>query len=190
MRTTETTQRVGHGGGVSTPARGFTMIELMITIAIAGIMLALAMPDFREFSVRNQVTQSTNELIVDLNLARAEAVKRGVRTRLEQVGSWTSGWKVTADTGNDGTFATTLKEHTAMPVGYGVKGTAAASPIEFGPSGTIANVGGVVPAAPTAVEFLVCRPDKNLVKARRITASLAGVVTSYRNNSTSALVCT
>lgn len=58
---------------------GFTLIELMITIAIAGILLAVAAPSFRDLLLNNRIATQTNELISDLALARSEAAKRGVR---------------------------------------------------------------------------------------------------------------
>lgn len=53
-----------------TPQRGFTMVELMVTIAVAAILTAVALPNFRDFMRRNAVTSHTNELLADLSYAR------------------------------------------------------------------------------------------------------------------------
>ncbi|MDZ7790740.1 MAG: GspH/FimT family pseudopilin [Xanthomonadales bacterium] len=57
--------------------QGFTVIELMITMAVLVILLAVAVPSFRAVIQSNRVTASTNQLLTALNFARSEAVKRG-----------------------------------------------------------------------------------------------------------------
>lgn len=61
---------------------GFTLIELMITIAIAAILLALAAPGFRDLLLNNRIATQNNDLISDLALARSEAAKRGGRVTI------------------------------------------------------------------------------------------------------------
>ena len=58
--------------------RGFTLIELMVTIAVAAILLGIAVPSFQDLVIRNRLATKANELITALNLARSEAVKRGI----------------------------------------------------------------------------------------------------------------
>ncbi len=57
-------------------ANGFTLIELMVTIAIAAILLGVGVPSFTNMIVGNRLATQTNELISGINLARSEAVKR------------------------------------------------------------------------------------------------------------------
>lgn len=56
--------------------RGFTLLELMFTIALLGTLLGLAAPSFRDFLRNSKLTASSNDLLADLNLARTEAIKR------------------------------------------------------------------------------------------------------------------
>jgi type IV fimbrial biogenesis protein FimT len=55
---------------ISNRQRGFTVVELMVTIAVAAILTAIALPNFRDFMRRNAVTSHMNELLGDLRYAR------------------------------------------------------------------------------------------------------------------------
>lgn len=57
--------------------RGFTLIELMVAIAILAILLGLAAPDLRSFIINIRLTAQINELVADITLARNEAATRG-----------------------------------------------------------------------------------------------------------------
>lgn len=60
-------------------ASGFTMIELMVTVAVMATILALAAPNFRDFIINNRLTAQINDLVADISLARSEAASRGIR---------------------------------------------------------------------------------------------------------------
>lgn len=57
-------------------AHGFSLIELMVTLAVAGVMLMVAVPSFGNLMISSQLTGMSNELASALNVARVEAVKR------------------------------------------------------------------------------------------------------------------
>jgi type IV fimbrial biogenesis protein FimT len=63
-------------------SRGFTLIELLVTVAVVAIALSLAAAGFREVIARNRMSTSVNGLIATLQLARSEAVTRGIETML------------------------------------------------------------------------------------------------------------
>ncbi|MGA0613000.1 GspH/FimT family pseudopilin [Caldimonas sp. KR1-144] len=62
--------------------RGFTMIELLIVVAIIAIVLALAAPSFRDFMAKKRVEGVQSELATDLQYARSEAVARNAKVRI------------------------------------------------------------------------------------------------------------
>jgi type IV fimbrial biogenesis protein FimT len=81
---------------------GFTLVELLITIAIAAIVLGIAIPSFSSTISSNRLTTSINELVTALNFARSEAVKRGQDVVVRKTGAnWENGWQVFADIDRD-----------------------------------------------------------------------------------------
>jgi type IV fimbrial biogenesis protein FimT len=55
---------------------GFTLLELMVTVMILGILLTIGVPNFMEFQRNNVMAAAANDLISAVLLARTEAVKR------------------------------------------------------------------------------------------------------------------
>lgn len=55
---------------------GFTLLELMFTILILSVLLGISVPNFRDFLRNSRLTATSNELLVDIKVARTEAIKR------------------------------------------------------------------------------------------------------------------
>jgi type IV fimbrial biogenesis protein FimT len=60
---------------------GFSLIELLITVAVAAVLLAMAAPSFRALTVSNALTTAANDMVGALNLARMEAIKLNATTQ-------------------------------------------------------------------------------------------------------------
>ena len=94
-----------------TRSRGMTLIELVIGIAVAGILLALASPSFQQALNGNRLSSAASELTGAVQLARAEAIRNNRRVTLcrssdgsacsSSNSSWT-GWIVFVDLNADG----------------------------------------------------------------------------------------
>src|SRR5690606_19784982 len=77
--------------------KGFTLIELIVTLLIGSILLAWGVPNYRDFKLRRMVTDNVNNISYAMNLARAEAVRYGTNVIVERNGSnWQDGWTITA----------------------------------------------------------------------------------------------
>jgi len=75
--------------------RGFTILELMITVTVAGILSMMAFPSFVTMTKNNRLTTQANDFILALNITRSEAVKRGIPTTITySTGNWANGWTI------------------------------------------------------------------------------------------------
>jgi len=104
-------------------ASGFTLLELIVAISIAGILMAMAIPSFSDMIRNNRLTTYANELVGSLNIARSEAVKRGVTVSVRKTGTYwnTSGWNVFVDNDEDGTLDAgeeVLKTYAPLPAPF------------------------------------------------------------------------
>ncbi|RMH42759.1 MAG: prepilin-type N-terminal cleavage/methylation domain-containing protein [Gammaproteobacteria bacterium] len=81
--------------GTKRAQNGLTVIELMLTIAVAGVLLAMAVPVMRGFIMDNRLTAQANALVNAIKIARTEAVKRRVSMEVAPIsGDWDNGWLV------------------------------------------------------------------------------------------------
>lgn len=92
--------------------RGFTLVELLVGLAVAAILLTIAIPGYAFLVSTSRLAAVTNDLMTALHLARSEAITHGVRVTVcktggssascSATGDWTLGWMVFVDGGTQG----------------------------------------------------------------------------------------
>lgn len=140
--------------------QGFTVLEMLITVSVLSVLVAIAVPSFRTTILNNRRAAVLNEFVVSVNFARATALTRRVpiticrtstpasdsATCADAGNGWETGWMVFVDTNNDGDRnageTEILRRHEALPAGQTLRGnTNIVNRITFGASATTVNNG-------------------------------------------------
>lgn len=140
--------------------RGLTLIEAMITLAVAAILLTLAVPSLQDFIIRNRMSTEVNNFIAALYVARSEAVKRlrdvslcptTTGTSCAASTDWAQGWMVYADIDNSNDFSpgdVVIQQNSKMPfnnignitfVTFNSRGSSNAGSFSFTDTNGVAN---------------------------------------------------
>ncbi len=168
----------------SRTAKGFTLIELIMAIALLAIFIALAVPSFFTAIQNNRITVQSNDLLTAFHLARSEALKRNQpvvvcasEDGLTCDGDWTDGWIVAEDSATPGAGAPTivrvLRVWSGPPGGFEITGP---DVLRFLPRGSMDAAMGVTFPATVQVRVDGCRGDQ----ARDILIDRSGRVASER----------
>ncbi|RQO33541.1 pilus assembly protein FimT [Herminiimonas sp. KBW02] len=82
---------------------GYSIVELLVVLAIVCILLASAVPVFQHFIQGQRLRTASNALFMAVNLARSEAIHRGRRVDLVPLDNmdWKHGWLVFIDENNN-----------------------------------------------------------------------------------------
>ena len=140
--------------------RGFTLIELMVTISVMAILLMIAVPSFNDATLGSKLGSYANNLVAGAHLARSEAIKRNAVVTLCvssngtscASGGWEQGWIVLAADG------TVVQRQQALPAGLKVNRVGGADSLTFQPSG----VGAI------SATFTVCRATPTVGGQERV----------------------
>lgn len=107
------------------PAHGFTLTELVMSIAIMGIILAFGLPSLQAMLVSNRLTAQVNDMVGALNIARSEAAKRNQLVAVSKTGNnWEGGWQVFVDSNASNSFdkgEEIVQQYGQLDAGYAIK---------------------------------------------------------------------
>jgi type IV fimbrial biogenesis protein FimT len=154
---------------------GFTLIELIATLVIAGILMALAAPSFSNFVKNNRLTTQANDIMADLAFARSEAVKSGTNitvckstdgTTCNPGAAWNDGW-IVVNTASGQVF----RAHEALTGRNTMVGTASAAP---GLTDQIVYTRTGVSGLQALEEFRICDYDRGPAQGRLIEIAITG----------------
>jgi type IV fimbrial biogenesis protein FimT len=130
---------------------GVTLIELMFTLTVMGVLLAIAIPSFESLIASSRLSTSTNDLLSTIAQSRSEAIRRGQRIVLciqdsanpgqcSAASGWEQGWLAYIDTNRDGVLdagETTLISAPRQTTNISIPANGAALSITFLPSGRV-----------------------------------------------------
>lgn len=148
--------------------KGFTLFELIVTIAVAAIIVTIGVPGFQNIVANNRAVTHTNDLVTALNLARSEATRRGTDILVcrstdgqtcDDGTDWSTGWVVRTAGGD------LLRSWPKRSGGNGIITADATSSTRFRARGSLGSGASV---------FDVQLPDCTGEKRRRVTINAAG----------------
>lgn len=172
--------RTRRGSG---PQRGFTFIELLVALSVAGVLVTIGIPAFSQMIDSVKLTSATNVFVSNLQLARSEAIKRNSRVALcksadgvscVSAGGWEQGWIVFHDANNDGLRAdseTVIRRELPLSARVRLSGNQnVARYVSFAPTGATHLLGGGFQAG----TLTVCRDSADAGEARQIILNAVG----------------
>lgn len=83
----------------SAKLKGVTLIELLVTLVVASIIVAQAIPSYRQFSIRQEINNTSNSLLVDMMFLRNAAITTGKKLTIlsKDNSNWSKGWLIFND---------------------------------------------------------------------------------------------
>ena len=159
---------------------GFTLVEMLITVGIAALLLASAVPSLQEIFYKNSSLSYSNDLRVALYRAQNEAVRRNRKITVQAKTSnnqyWEGGWNIFLDTDNDNTLDAgeeLISTYVPRTTNQTLKSKNASfgSAISFDPFGLPLGSSGS-----TNGEFWICRPDNNSTLSHTVKVDYSGYI--------------
>jgi len=114
--------------------RGFTLLELLVTVVVVAILTTVAVPNFQRTIAVNRIVSDYNEILAGLTLARSEAIKRRTKVTFElaETSPWAYQIKVAG-------VEEPIRQRSARDGRVSVTTTLSGSSLTFGALGTPAN---------------------------------------------------
>ncbi len=86
------------------PARGFTLLELLVTLTVLVLLVAVGIPSMSQQIRSNHLKTATLDLYQAVQLARTRAVTTNSRVTMRALGDWHQGWRIFLDPNHNGTW--------------------------------------------------------------------------------------
>lgn len=181
--------------------RGFTLVELLVTMSLAGILAYTAIPSLTVFKRNAELTSATNALVGSIAAARSEAMKRGLNAMIvpSSNNDWAGGWVVFVDVNRNGSYdaATdvTISQQEALQDYFSVTGAGTASPVSgskyimFDASGYGRLASGGYSGSTLSIARNDLASGELLAQTRRIKVATTGRVRSCKPVSASDALC-
>ncbi|VTU28968.1 putative major pilin subunit [Variovorax sp. PBL-H6] len=182
--------------------KGFTLIELMVTLAVAAILMVIAAPGFLSFQRNSELTSAVNGLVASIAAARGEAMKSGRYAMVvpSDATHWSSGWVVFVDRDADNGFTesadSAVLRQPALPSYFSVEANGNAKEgqtdppyIRFDPSGYPKTKGGGFGPLTISITRNDLGTSAALDQTRRVIISPSGRVRSCRPSSATDAKC-
>lgn len=161
--------------------KGFTLMELMFTIAVMAILASVALPYMKMTQANGRINAASNDLVSDLSRARSEAIMRQhyVKVVATTSTSWAGqGWTV-SDMGLNGvTAGPQLISRGGLGVITAATTPAATSVVWFTPTGLVQTA---LLGAALDLQFKVCDSSITGDTGRTVTLTRFGRLTNIRH---------
>lgn len=165
--------------------RGFSLLELMVTLFVVSILLAAAVPSLRHAMHSTSLSGTSNDLVADLKTARTEAASRGTEVAVAaSSGDWNNGWNIVVPPATSTDTEVTVRVRAAPKDQIQVKLTAksgATNRIVFKPQGSLDS--------PTSPCFKLERADDAHLQPLYIDIQGSGSLRQFEGKSGVAPIC-
>jgi prepilin-type N-terminal cleavage/methylation domain-containing protein len=148
--------------GFFTTSKGFTLVELLVCLAVLGVMAAFAIPSWQRLQERSRVEATRDQLMNDLQTARVRALQRGETLQLARLrdctwgtsnnNDWSCGWQLVVKANQ--TVLQASQVQTPLQVTF-----AKSDPLDISQRGDLGTVG-----------------DRWVIKSRQSTLNVANVL--------------
>jgi len=168
----------GGDDGRAHASRGFTLVELMVSIAVLAVLLGMAVPAFNNAALSGKLSGFASSLVASTQLARSEAIKRNQTVQLcassddtcdDPADGWSAGWIVILDDGS------VVQRQEAIPSDFLIDEKDDKTTLDF-PAAVIGA---------TTAEFTICRATP-VGKQNRVVAVTASGNTRVATNDATA----
>ena len=169
---------------------GFTLIELIVTLAVVSILLLTGIPALNQMTTSNRLVTQINSIAGSLSLARSESIKRGESITLCgstdgetcDTSNWESGWIVFSDADNNAVLnsASELMLKIVDPFSGGstlrLSQSDSASVVRYKSDGSLRDIDPAITSINNMGTFTLCDSSASVTKAKAINVNPLGRV--------------